>query len=71
MGEPVSCERQEPGPHGAVWPPRQSSRGPGPTGLADLTSSALLAHPLVKLDSLLVFFLRYFVGPVTHSNTSI
>lgn len=36
--------------------------------LAAVTSSALLVHPLVKLDLLLVFFLRYFLGSVTHGN---
>lgn len=39
---------------------------PRPMGLADLTSSALLEHPLVKLDLLPVFFHRYFVESVTH-----
>lgn len=68
MGEPVSCEMQEPGPHGACWPLDRALRWPGPLGLADLTSSALLEHPMVKLDSLPVFFLGYFAGSVTHSN---
>lgn len=46
----------------AAGAPRKGSGGCGPMGLAAGTSSALLVHPPVKLDSPQVFFRRFFFG---------